>query len=94
MNIMYIMKRIEQTSSRKEKARSLKPVPSQIFFYDEQGRAMWETVFGLENSMVEWNRFVKGLCKFLNITISLRDEMNLKRILGNQHLPFFPLPST
>lgn len=52
MNIMYVMKRIEQTGGSKG-GKSLKSMPSQIFFYDEAGRAMWESVFGLENSLVE-----------------------------------------
>ena len=81
MNIMYVMKRIEQTGGAKG-GKSLKAMPSQIFFYDEAGRAMWESVFGLENSLVEWNRFVKGLCKFLSLQVSLRDEMMLQRVLG------------
>lgn len=81
MNIMYVMKRIEQTGGNKA-GKSLKAMPSQIFFYDEAGRAMWESVFGLETSLVEWNRFVKGLCKFLNIQMTLKEEMLLQRVLG------------
>lgn len=81
MNIMYVMKRIEQTGNSKG-GKMLKAMPSQIFFYDEAGRAMWESVFGLENSLVEWNRFVKGLCKYLSLQITLKDEMMLQRVLG------------
>lgn len=31
---------------------------------------------------MQWNRFVKGLCKYLNIQVTLRDEMLLQRVLG------------
>ena len=38
----------------------------------------------LQNNLVEWNKLIKGFSDYLKINISLRDEMNLKKIMGNE----------
>ncbi len=42
------MKRMEQSSTQNTDGKKLTATPSQIFFYDEQGKVMWESQFGIE----------------------------------------------
>ena len=59
---------------------------TEVHFVESEGRELWAKAFGLENNLVEWNKFVKGLSDYLHTTISLRDEMNLKKIMDTTHI--------
>lgn len=73
---------------------------TEVHFVEADGKELWAKTFGLEvlrsgtpdvdivsqNNLVEWNKFIKGFSDYLKINISLRDEMNLKKIMGNEHL--------
>lgn len=56
-------------------------VKSQSFFADEEGKAFWTARFGLGADLVEWNRLMRTLEAALGTRLTLRDEMNLKRVI-------------
>jgi hypothetical protein len=47
---------------------------------------MWEKLFGLENNLIEWHKFVKGMAEFLKQKWTLQEEMILRRVLDDRCL--------
>lgn len=51
-------------------------VHRQVSFTDPAGFKMWSEQFGVENELVEWNRFVRGFEAFIKKPITLQREVS------------------